>query len=119
MFNIISTNSITTTITTIIPTSDLSDAARWTAPSSGAVVLCDLVPSTTTVTRVATDHGNEGVVVHVKFLQRVEDGRMVVPLPSACYHGRQSETRGYSNENIVFQSFFMLITGQFFFFASA
>ena len=40
-------------------------------------------------------------------------------LPTACYHGRQSETRGYSNENIVFQSFFMLITGQFFFFASA
>jgi hypothetical protein len=36
MFNIISTNSITTTTT---PTSDLSDAATWMAPSSGAVFL--------------------------------------------------------------------------------
>jgi hypothetical protein len=29
------------------------------------------------------------------------------------------KTQGYSKEKIVFQSFFMLITGQFFFFASA
>jgi hypothetical protein len=39
MFNIISTNSITITITTTTPTSDLSDAAIWMAPSSGAVFL--------------------------------------------------------------------------------
>jgi hypothetical protein len=38
MFNIISTISIIiTTITTTTPTNDLSDAARWMAPSSGAV----------------------------------------------------------------------------------
>jgi hypothetical protein len=36
MFSIISTISITITTTTT-PTSDLSDAATWMAPSSGAV----------------------------------------------------------------------------------
>lgn len=34
------------------------------------------------------------------------------------YHNRSNETYGYSNEKIFFQSFFMLITVQFFFFAS-
>jgi hypothetical protein len=37
MFSITSTSSIIITTTTITPTSDLSDAARWMAPSSGAV----------------------------------------------------------------------------------
>jgi hypothetical protein len=38
MFNITSTDSIIITIiTTTTPTSDLSDAATWMAPSSGAV----------------------------------------------------------------------------------
>ena len=35
------------------------------------------------------------------------------------YHNRSNESYGYSNEKIFFQSFFMLITVQFFFFASA